>query len=56
MKRNLNRLERIMLAVTFAESNCPEMARGYLTESGFGYDSVQVADRGLNGAEGNRCR
>lgn len=33
MKRNLNWLDRIMLAVSFAEANCPNEARGYLAEA-----------------------
>ena len=34
MKRNLNWLDRIMLAVTFAEAGCAEEAQGYLAETG----------------------
>jgi len=30
VKLNLNWLDRIMLAITFAEANCQEEARGYL--------------------------
>lgn len=29
MKRNLNWLDRVMLAVTFAEAGCPELAGDY---------------------------
>lgn len=29
MKRNLNWLDRVMLAVTFAEAGCPELASEY---------------------------
>jgi hypothetical protein len=36
MKRNLNWLDRIMLAVTFAEGNCPDEARSFLAKSGSG--------------------
>lgn len=35
MKRNLNWLDRVMLAVTFAEAGCPELAGEY-TGSGKG--------------------
>ena len=34
MKRNLNWLDRIMLAVTFAEANCQEEAQRYLAKPG----------------------
>ena len=33
MKRNLNWLDRIMLAVTLAEGNCPEEAGRVLADS-----------------------
>jgi len=56
MKRYLSRLERVMLALTFAESNCPETARNYLVESGVGRGGVRVAGGGSIRAEGNRCR
>ncbi len=40
MKRYLSWLDRMMLAVTFAENDCPEMAENYVISSENGCVSV----------------
>ncbi|MBU0675277.1 MAG: hypothetical protein KJ950_11590 [Proteobacteria bacterium] len=37
MKRNLTWFERMMTAITYAEANCPDEARGVLTKVGQEY-------------------
>ncbi|MBU0681773.1 MAG: hypothetical protein KKD73_10175 [Proteobacteria bacterium] len=52
MKRNLSWFDRIMMAITFAEANCPEEARGYLD----GGDTTTLSHKDTKNAEGREMR
>ena len=55
MKRNLNWLDRVMLAVTFAEAGCPELAADYAT-SAKGADKRRIGHGPEACANGRQAR
>lgn len=55
MKRNLNWLDKVMLAVTFAEAGCPELAGDY-AGSGKGGDKSHTCQGSEQCATGRDTR
>ncbi len=52
MKNTLSIFDRLMTAITFAEANEPEIARGYLAHKAGVKEHIKRANRNVTGTHG----